>query len=105
MPVSKNSRYLRVPRISVEDATRGQGMAYEQRDTTVFEADFPKGTVSVQVMAADDFPTIARRYLGTQFRWWMLADMNPDVFYPLDLTDGARVNVPPARSISRFRRT
>lgn len=104
MPVHRSSRYLRQPRIVVVDNNEEARRVFEQRDTTVFKADRAEGTKYVTIHAGDDLPDIARRLLGRQQLWWIVADHNPEAFFPLDLEDGDQLYVPPARAVSRFRR-
>lgn len=104
MPVHRSSRYLRQPTLQVEDSGGDVREVYEQRDTTVFEDSRPEGTRNVTVQPGEDFADTARRHLGRHQYWWILADMNPEVFYPLDLQDADLIRVPPLRSLPRFRR-
>lgn len=100
----KSSRYLRQEKIQIETADEGVRVVPVQRNTTVFEVEWSKGTVEITTPPGDSFPEIARKHLGSQHLWWLVADHNPGVFYPLDLEDGDRVSVPPARAVPRFRR-
>ena len=47
-----------------------------------------------KVQVGDSFQSIARRTLGDPQRWWILADMNTNVFFPLSLTPGEIIYIP-----------
>lgn len=104
MSVHRSSRYLRQPKLQIVDDKGNTNLVYEQRDTTVFEADLPAGTHSFVPNAGNSFPSLARSILGRQQFWWIIADCNPDIFYPLDYEDGIRVNAPPKTSLLRFQK-
>lgn len=46
------------------------------------------------VREGDTLERIARAHLGTSNRWWEIADMNPQVKYPLNLTVGTVLRLP-----------
>jgi hypothetical protein len=104
MSVHRSSRYLRQPKLQVVDDRGGTQLVYEQRDTTVFEADLPRGTRTFLQQPGSSFPSISKRFLGRQQFWWIVADCNPEIFYPLDLVDAVELRVPPKDSPQRFQR-
>ena len=104
MPVFNNSRYLFQPRIQVKDASGAYNEVYQQRSSTVFPADHPPGTYEHLSEPGNDFADLAHKRLGTTRRWWLIADFNPHVFYPLDLKGGDVINVPPIAAFNQFRR-
>ncbi len=42
----------------------------------------------------DTIESIATRYLGNPLRYWEIADINPQVKFPLDLTVGKVLRLP-----------
>lgn len=46
------------------------------------------------VKVTDDYQRLAAEHLGDSQRWWQLADANPQVRYPLDLTMGDVIYLP-----------
>jgi hypothetical protein len=86
------------------DDRGGTQLVYEQRDTTVFEEQLPRGTRTLIPQAGSSFAAVAQRFLGRQHLWWLVADCNPEIFYPLDLPDGVEIRVPPKDSHQRFQR-
>lgn len=103
MTAFRSSRYLRQPLVQVPGEV-GTTQAYEQRDTTVPPSKQPSGTRVVRVAPGDAMPEMARKALGSQALWWLVADFNPATFYPLDLQDGDRLAVPPSSAVARYRR-
>lgn len=47
-----------------------------------------------QVQAGDRYDILAARFLGDPMKWWMIADLNPQVFYPENLQPGAMLRIP-----------
>ena len=43
--------------------------------------------------AGDTFESLAYKFLGSGTKWYILADMNPHIFFPMDLSPGDRINV------------
>lgn len=46
-----------------------------------------------QVVFGDRFDLLAYRYYGDPTLWWLIADANPEVFYP-DLVTGSVIRIP-----------
>lgn len=46
------------------------------------------------VMAGERMDTIAYRLWGDPEMWWRIADANPEIFYPRDLTIGTILRIP-----------
>jgi len=64
---------------------------FELSSTTVK----PQNAVETySVKAGDTFESIAAKYLGSGTKWYILADMNPHIFWPLDLKAGDRIVIP-----------
>jgi hypothetical protein len=43
----------------------------------------------------ESYQFLAYKFLKNPLRWWELAEANPQVWYPLDLTMGSYIRVPP----------
>jgi len=91
MPIFRNSRYLSQGTIAVADEHDRVRNVYKQRDTTIFDGDWPANTRSISPTPGLSLDLIAREHLGSHRLWWLIADMNPEVFYPLDYDDGIGV--------------
>lgn len=46
------------------------------------------------VREGDTLESVARRSLGSSDRWWEVADLNPQIKYPLSLTVGDVIRLP-----------
>ena len=53
-----------------------------------------RGYITYTVRDGDTVENIATRYLGNPARYWEVADMNPQVKFPLDLTTGMLLRLP-----------
>jgi hypothetical protein len=42
----------------------------------------------------ESFPFLGFKILDDSTRWWELAELNPQVWYPLDIQPGTRLKVP-----------
>jgi len=47
-----------------------------------------------RIKDGDRFDSLAQQFYGRPDRWWILADANPEVFYPGNLQPGAIIKVP-----------
>lgn len=54
----------------------------------------PVGFLTYTVREGDSLETISRGVLGTARRYWEIADINPQIKFPLDLTPGAVIRIP-----------
>lgn len=86
------SRYRRTPTYLIEDET-GRNILTGFRRTTILQT-FP-GTKVHAVVEGETFQDIALKYYHTPEMWYVLADANPQIFYPADLAVGDSVFVPP----------
>ena len=43
---------------------------------------------------AEHFPFLAFKFMDDSTRWWEIAEVNPQVWYPLDLTAGDFLRIP-----------
>lgn len=85
------SRYTRVPRGNTLTASGESVGLFEVRPTTV-AAENP--TETYRVRAGDTLESIAAKFLGSGNKWYLLADLNPGIFWPLDLVSGDRIIIP-----------
>jgi nucleoid-associated protein YgaU len=46
-------------------------------------------------IAGDTFEKLAEREYGDARKWYVIADSNPEVFFPLDLDSGVQIIIPP----------
>jgi hypothetical protein len=53
-----------------------------------------RGYITYVVREGDTIENIATRYMGNPSRYWEVADMNPQVKFPLDLTTGMLLRLP-----------
>jgi nucleoid-associated protein YgaU len=92
MAIFKGSRYRLSDTIQTEDADRNVESVYVLRDTTVTP---PEGSQPYTTKAGDTFEKIAYKRYGDGNKWYVLADMNPQVFFPLNLEPGTLIYLPP----------
>ena len=104
MPIFRNSRYLQQDKVTAIDAAGRVRSVYELRDTTVPRSEQSVHTREVTPEPGAEMQLVARELFGDQRLWWVIADHNPDVFYPLDYSDGTLLRVPPRSSILSFTR-
>lgn len=92
MPVFKNSRYRKTPKLQIVDADGVPNEVYETRDTTMAAPETARAYTTVE---GDTLQSIATDHLGDPALWWVIADMNPlATFYPLDLPTGTDLMLP-----------
>lgn len=92
MPIFSGSRYRVLDPIQVEDAN-GNIESYHQLRPTTF--DPPIGSKRYTTQAGDTFEKLAFQRYGDANKWYILADANPQIFWPLDLESGVEVIIPP----------
>jgi nucleoid-associated protein YgaU len=92
MTIFNNSRYRFGDVQSVQDSSREFNEVHRLRRTAI---DPPIGSISYVVKAGDTFESLAYKFYDDADRWYVLADANPDVFWPLDLIPGRRISIPP----------
>lgn len=59
------------------------------------------GSIVYTVEYGDRLPDIARKLYGNPQLWWILADFNPKIFYPLELEEGQTLICPPANLVAQ----
>jgi len=92
MPIFRGSRYRLVDRIQIEDNDGEISSVYTLRK---FPADIPRGSVPYKTRAGDTFESLAYRYYDDANKWYIIADVNPQIFWPFDLQSGALIYIPP----------
>lgn len=108
MPLYGNSRYVKVGMLQIEDSAGEGAEVYKLRSTTVLPVDLPDDWQSVVVQPGETFEYLAERIwseLGGAELWWVLADCNPEIMYPLDVAAGDVIRVPSASWVAEYMRT
>lgn len=92
MAIFRGSRYRQAGTIQVADKD-GQVENYlGLRETT---DKTPLGSTQYLTEAGDTFETLAAREYGNAEKWYVLADVNTHIFWPLDLEAGTPIAIPP----------
>lgn len=88
-------QYARIPRYIVRLSESEVGILTGFRETTN-ESDIP-GTRLHTVKEGESFVSLALRYYNVPEYWFVLAEVNPEIAYPLDLRDhiGDTIKIPP----------
>jgi len=92
MTIFMGSRYAGVPTQQVSDANGEKVTVFEVRPTTD-SSRLQYGTE--QAKSGDTFEALARKHYGDGNLWYVLADANPDIFWPLSLEAGSIIRIPP----------
>lgn len=91
MTIFSNSRYRNIPTLQV-DLEDGDSVAvYELRPTTFVPEE---GLRAYTTRAGDTFEKLAYQLFGDGNKWYVLADLNPHIFWPLDLGSGVQISLP-----------
>jgi len=98
MSIFYGSRYRLEKLLQVEDMDGSVYAVYPLRKTTV---EPPAGSKRYLVQAGETFESLAYRFYNDANKWYVLADVNPQIFWPLDLESGEEIIVPP-RSYAEF---
>lgn len=93
MSLFKGSRYRFGDVIQTTDAQRDVNRVHVLRKTSVAE---PSGSRTYTTLAGDTLEVIAEREYGDANKWYVLADVNPQIFWPLDLESGTVIIIPPS---------
>jgi len=105
MPINSRSRYFRVQTTQIVDENGERTEVYDLGQTTVLPEDLPLNTDWYAVKVGEDFESISENAyfeIGGHELWWVLAMVNPDIIYPLDLKVGDQVLVPPSQWVEEF---
>ena len=97
MNVFRYSRMLGVARSTVTDFDGRIERAYGTRTTTATER---AGTRRLSMPPGADFPALAEQAYGAPQLWWVLADANPGAFFPLDVSAGDVIAIPPRSALA-----
>lgn len=87
--ITTNSRYVNSAVLLVEDSS---GVMHP----TVYRAapTMPSQFLHYQVVYGDRMDVLANTYFGDPTLWWLIADANPEVFYPMQLVPGSIIRIP-----------
>lgn len=89
------SRYNRTPRyrVKLDDGSAAPMLGFRR---TTLPAEVLTSSIQHRVLGGDDLQSIATQYYGAPEYWSVLADANPQVFFPgdLDLFEGQTILVP-----------
>lgn len=90
MSVSADSRYATggFVRVSLPDGTQSRALWPSRVKTAGIQYK------NYTVKAGDRLDLIALREYQDPSKWWMIADMNPDIMWPHDLIDGSVIRIP-----------
>jgi len=92
MTVHQNSRWRNVKVGRTIDTDEVIHVNFALYSTTL---SIPQGSRQYRVKAGDTFESIAAREYGDGNKWYVLAGVNPQVFFPLDLEAGEEITIPP----------
>ena len=91
MPLFSGSRYRfnKTFQVETEDGT---SVCHQLRRTAV---EPPPGSRRYTVKSGDTFESLAFERYGNANKWYVLADVNPQVFWMFDLIAGEDIIIPP----------
>lgn len=92
MTIFYGSRYRLTIPIQIQDSDGEYNSVFPLRKTTI---DPPTGSKRYTTQAQDTFESLAFRFYSDANKWYILADANPQIFWPLDLESGVEIIVPP----------
>jgi nucleoid-associated protein YgaU len=93
--ITPGSRYVNAVVIQVDTGSK------------LLWAVYPTAKITRKVLAfryqtaiqGDRFDTLAYREYGDPLLWWVLAQANPEIFYPDEIPVGTVIRIPSAASI------
>jgi hypothetical protein len=88
--VTSNSRYTQGEQQWVTTTDRGNKQTLYLNTVTIINSPY----TAALIHETDTMDLFASRAYGDPKRWWVIADVNPQFFYPLDLIPGRQVRVP-----------
>jgi nucleoid-associated protein YgaU len=91
MTVFRNSRYKNVKKYQIEDKDGNINLIYEPRD---FPDNIVAGSSTHLIKAGETFESLAQQYYNDSAKWGVIADANPQIFFPLDLEAGLVIYIP-----------
>lgn len=92
--IGRGSRYESAPYVRVPTRQGEARALYAQRRRTELEYDFRWYVLK----AGDRFDKLAADAYGDPTKWWIIAEANPEVFYPDSAAPGTAVRIPHAVS-------
>jgi len=92
MGLFRGSRFRLSDMIQVKDADRDINRLFVVQETT---AEVPDGSLPYTVQAEDTFESLAFKFYGDANKWYVIANVNPAVFWPLNLEAGTLIYIPP----------
>lgn len=95
MTISETSRYARGVTAWVEHPTQGLVQVVHRRP--VYWVNYP--FVEYQANSSDSLPLLAHEQYGNAKDYWFIADMNPHIQSPDDLSAGALLRVPTKKTL------
>lgn len=96
MALFRDSRYFDVTSREYTDSDGNKNVALDWR--TFKNIDFEDSVLHV-AKAGDRFDLLADLYYGESTLWWLIAEANPTITFPLDLTPGTEVAIPSLSNI------
>lgn len=91
MTIFSGSRYLENDLINGVTPEGEAIRVHPLRKTTNTD---PDGLIEYITKAGDTFESIAYKFYGDANKWYAIADVNPGIFWPLDLKAGIKISVP-----------
>lgn len=92
MGLFRGSRYRFSETIQVYDSDGNVNGVYVLRETRMI---VPDGSLPYTIQARDTLESLAFKHYGDSNKWYVIADANPQVFWPLDLDTGTLIYIPP----------
>jgi len=91
MTVFSNSRFRFRKMIIIIDETLTKHSVHKVNITT----DLGPGIYrKYTCKAKDTFESLASRFYEDADKWYVIADANPEIFFPLDLVSGTEIRIP-----------
>jgi len=92
MGLYRGSRLRFSDMLQVEDRDGDIHRVFVLQETT---AAVPDGSLPYTVKARDTMESLAFKHYGDANKWYVIAWVNPQVFWPLDLEPGMLIYIPP----------
>lgn len=74
--------------------TYGENSSVDGKLTAVRKQSFSVNVQTYVVSPGDTFENIAARLYGDSSQYWRIADINPQIKFPLDLEVGTVIRIP-----------
>lgn len=91
MGIYRGSRYRFSDLIQSTDSDGDVNGVFTLRQ---MDNEVPQGSIAYTTQTEDSFESLAYKYYGDSNKWYVIADVNPSVFWPLDLDSGELIYVP-----------